>query len=193
MEMYDYKGNPVTHDFASVNGIRMHYVIAGEGPVLLLLHGTPKSNYYWCDVMPLLTKHFTVVAPDFRGFGYTDKPGASSGYDSLTMVQDLDELMTGLGFDRFYIHGEDRGAEYGFVYAAKHKEKVIAMSYGEMAVSGYGIEEASYYGRKPDRAVQRHRQVAVARSLLLRTEHPGNAAGRTRVPVLEPAPQGQRV
>ena len=143
--MYDYKGNPVTHDFASVNGIRMHYVIAGEGPVLLLLHGTPKSNYYWCDVMPLLTKHFTVVAPDFRGFGYTDKPGASSGYDSLTMVQDLDELMTGLGFDRFYIHGEDRGAEYGFVYAAKHKEKVIAMSYGEMAVSGYGIEEASYF------------------------------------------------
>lgn len=48
MEMYDYKGKAVTHRFASVNGIRMHYVTAGEGPVLLLLHGTPKSNYYWC-------------------------------------------------------------------------------------------------------------------------------------------------
>lgn len=145
MEMYDYNGNAVSHKFASVNGIRMHYVTAGEGPALLLLHGTPKTNYYWCDIMPLLTKKFTVVAPDLRGFGYTDKPGASQGYDSLTVVQDLYELMQHLGHERFYIHGEDRGAEYGFVYAAKHKEQVIAMSYGEMAISGYGIEEASYF------------------------------------------------
>lgn len=145
MEMYDYNGKPVAHRFASVNGIRMHYVTAGQGPVLLLLHGTPKTNYYWCDVMPMLTKDFTVVAPDIRGFGYTDKPGASEGYDSLTVTKDLDELMVSLGYDRFYLHGEDRGAEYAFVYAAKHKEKVIAMSYGEMAVSGYGIEEASYF------------------------------------------------
>ena len=145
MEMYDHRGEAVKHIFARVNGIRMHYTIAGQGPVLLLLHGTPKTNYYWYKVMPILTEKFTVVAPDLRGFGYTDKPGASAGYDNLTMVQDLDELMTGLGYDRFYIHGEDRGAEYGFAYAALHPEKVIAMSYGEMAVSGYGIEEASYF------------------------------------------------
>lgn len=145
MEMYDCNGKAVVHKFASVNGIRMHYVIAGEGPVLLLLHGTPVTNYYWRDVMPMLTKNFTVVAPDLRGFGYTDKPGASEGYDSITVTKDLDELMEALGFNRFYIHGEDRGAEYGFVYAAKHKDKVIAMSYGEMAISGYGIEEASYF------------------------------------------------
>ena len=94
MEMYDYNGKPVTHKFASVNGIRMHYVTAGQGPVILLLHGTPKTNYYWCDVMPLLTKDFTVVAPDLRGFGYTDKPGASEGYDSLTVTKDLDEAVT---------------------------------------------------------------------------------------------------
>ena len=145
MEMFDHNGKPVHHRFARVNGIRMHYVTAGEGPVLLLLHGTPKTNYYWYQIMPLLTPHFTVVAPDLRGFGYTDKPGASAGYDNETMVQDLTELMAGLGYDRFYIHGEDRGAEYGWAYAAIHPEQVIAMSYGEMAISGYGIEEASYF------------------------------------------------
>lgn len=145
MEMYDHNGKAVKHQFASVNGIRMHYVIAGEGPVLLLLHGTPKTNYYWYQIIPLLTDKFTVVAPDLRGFGYTDKPGATAGYDNETMVQDLDELMQSLNFDRFYIHGEDRGAEYGWAYAQIHPEKVIAMSYGEMAISGYGIEEASYF------------------------------------------------
>lgn len=143
--MYDHNGKAVRHLFASVNGIRMHYVTAGEGPVLLLLHGTPKTNYYWYQVMPLLTEKFTVVAPDLRGFGYTDKPGATAGYDNETMVQDLDELMQSLNYDRFYIHGEDRGAEYGWAYAQMHSEKVIAMSYGEMAISGYGIEEASYF------------------------------------------------
>ncbi len=145
MEMYDYENKPVKHGFARVNGIRMHYVMAGKGPAILLLHGTPKTNYYWYQVMPLLTEKFTVIAPDIRGFGYTDKPGASAGYDNLTVTQDLDELMVSLGIDRFYIHGEDRGAEYGFVYAARFPEKVIAMSYGEMAVSGFGIEEASYF------------------------------------------------
>ena len=145
MEMYDHLGNAVKHGKARVNGIVMHYVTAGEGEPLLLLHGTPKTNCYWHRLIPLLTDRFKIIAPDLRGFGYSDKPGASAGYDSLTMVQDLDELMVQLGIDRFCIHGEDRGAEYGFVYAAKHPEKVRLMSYGEMAISGYGIEEASFF------------------------------------------------
>ncbi len=145
MEMFDFECNPVKHHYARVNGIKMHYVIAGKGEPLLLLHGTPYTNFYWTRVMPLLTKDFTVIAPDLRGFGYSDKPGATEGYDSITMTTDIDELMVSLGFDRFYVHGEDRGAEYGFVYASRFPEKVLAMSFGEMAVSGYGIEEASYF------------------------------------------------
>lgn len=145
MELFDHAGNPVDHHFARVNGIKMHYITAGQGEPLLMLHGTPKTNAYWCKVIPLLTQDFTVIAPDLRGFGYTDKPGATEGYDNITMDTDLDELMTSLGYDSFYIHGEDRGAEYAFVYAARHPEKVRAISYGEMAVSGYGIEEASFF------------------------------------------------
>ena len=62
-EIYDHAGDPVRHGRARVNGIRMHYVTAGQGEPLLLLHGTPKTHYYWYKLIPLLTEHFTVVAP----------------------------------------------------------------------------------------------------------------------------------
>lgn len=96
----------------------MHYIIspnpavvkaAGEErkPAIVLLHGTPKNSYYWHKLTPLLTSHFTVVAPDLRGFGYTDKPPTTDGYDCLTNAHDVADLMKQLSFDRYYIHGED--------------------------------------------------------------------------------------
>ena len=66
-DIYDHRGRPVEHGRIRVNGIRMHYVTAGEGESLLLLHGTPKTHYYWYKLIPLLTESFTVVAPDLRG------------------------------------------------------------------------------------------------------------------------------
>src|SRR5919202_4459414 len=74
---------------ARVNGIRMHYVTAGQGEPLLLLHGTPKTHYYWYKLIPLLTEHFTVVAPDLRGFADTDRPTPEEGYDSRTNADDM--------------------------------------------------------------------------------------------------------
>lgn len=56
----------------------------------------------------MLTPHFTIIAPDLRVFGYTDKPPAAMGCDSRTQVADLAGLMSLLGYDKFYIHGEDR-------------------------------------------------------------------------------------
>ena len=144
-EMYDHTGQPVTHGRARVNGIRMHYVTAGQGEPLLLLHGTPKTNFYWHKLIPLLTPYFTVVAPDLRGFGYTDKPPAEEGYDSLTNAQDVTELMTQLGHDRFHVHGEDRGAEFAYALAASQRERVKTLSFCEMLLSGAGLEEWSNF------------------------------------------------
>lgn len=107
-EVYDHIGNAVRHGRARLNMVRMHYYTAGSGPPLLLVHGTPKTNYYWYKLVPLLSQHFTIVAPDLRGFGYTDKPGAEMGYDSRTNAKDLADLMTMLGHNTFYVHGEDR-------------------------------------------------------------------------------------
>jgi pimeloyl-ACP methyl ester carboxylesterase len=130
-----------------VNNIRMHYVTAGEGEPLLLLHGTPKTHYYWYKLIPLLTDRFRVVAPDLRGFGYTDKPPVEEGYDSATNATDMAQLMEQLGHRTFHVHGEDRGAEFAYVLAAKHPERVKTLSFCEMLLSGEGLEEASFFTR----------------------------------------------
>jgi pimeloyl-ACP methyl ester carboxylesterase len=147
-QIYDHHGEPVQHYRARVNGIRMHYVIAGRGAPLLLVHGTPKTHSYWRDLIPLLTDRFTVIAPDLRGFGDSDKPAAVPGYDSITMTNDLAELMTQLGHDAYAVHGEDRGAEYAYVLAGRHRNAVTHLSFGEMMLSGLGLEELSYFTRE---------------------------------------------
>jgi pimeloyl-ACP methyl ester carboxylesterase len=86
-----------------------------------------------------------VVAPDLRGFGHSDKPPAEEGYDSLTASKDLTELMTHLGHDTFHIHGEDRGAEYGYVVAAKFPGRVKTLSFGEMLLPSLGFEEWTFF------------------------------------------------
>jgi len=144
-EIYDHNGSPVKHGRARVNGIRMHYVTAGSGEPLLLLHGTPKTHYYWYRLIPLLTPHFTVVAPDLRGFGDTDKPPAEEGYDSITNAQDMCALMSLLGHDRFNVHGEDRGAEFAYALAATAPDRVKTLSFAEMLLSGFGLEEWSNF------------------------------------------------
>ena len=145
VEIYDHAGAPVKHGRARVNGIRMHYVTAGHGEPLLLIHGTPKTHYYWYKLIPLLTEHFTVVAPDLRGFGDTDKPPVAEGYDSETNAKDLAELMSFLGHEEFHVHGEDRGAEFAYVLAATERTRVKTLSFCEMLLSGEGLEEASYF------------------------------------------------
>lgn len=146
LETFDHTGTPVKHGRARVNGLRMHYLTAGNGDeALLLLHGTPKNSYYWHKVFPLLTQHFTIVAPDLRGFGCTDKPPAEEGYDSGTNAVDVTELMTQLGHEKFHLHGEDRGADYAYAVAAMYPDRVKTLSFCEMSISGFGLEETSYW------------------------------------------------
>ncbi|KAF7192165.1 Soluble epoxide hydrolase [Pseudocercospora fuligena] len=147
-ETFDHNNKPVTHGRRRVNGIRMHYITAGTGPALLLLHGTPKNSFYWYRVFPLLTPHFTVVAPDLRGFGYTDKPPTTDGYDSKEQASDCAELMTQLGHEKFYLHGEDRGADYAYAVAGLYRDRVLKLSFCEMLLSGLGLEESSFWTRE---------------------------------------------
>ncbi|MEB7375041.1 alpha/beta hydrolase [Enterobacter hormaechei] len=144
-EIYDHNGTPVKHMRIRVNGIRMHYVTAGVGEPLLLLHGTPKTHYYWHKVIPLLTDKFCVIAPDLRGFGDTDRPTAEEGYDSLTNAKDMSQLMEQLGHDSYFVHGEDRGAEFAYVLAATNRDKVKALSFCEMLLSGGMLEDMSFF------------------------------------------------
>jgi pimeloyl-ACP methyl ester carboxylesterase len=72
-------------------------------------------------------------------------PPTTDGYDSVTAATDLTELMAGLGHDRNHVHGEDRGAEYAYVLAATHPDRVRTLSFAVMLLSGYGVEEWSTF------------------------------------------------
>src|SRR5712691_4617015 len=69
--------------FAEVNGTRLHYLIAGKGDPVLLLHGYAQTSHMWRPLIAQLAKSHTVIAPDLRGFGQSAKP--SQGYDKKTM------------------------------------------------------------------------------------------------------------
>lgn len=76
---------PVQHHTANVNGLKMHYVEAGEGPPVLLFHGFPETWFCWRHQIPALAVRYRVIAPDLRGYGETSKP--ESGYDKRTMAR----------------------------------------------------------------------------------------------------------
>jgi pimeloyl-ACP methyl ester carboxylesterase len=75
----------------TANGIRQFVVEEGEGAPVILLHGFPETNYAWRYQIPVLSRHYRVIAPDLRGYGETDKP--ASGYDKRNMARDIRELM----------------------------------------------------------------------------------------------------
>jgi pimeloyl-ACP methyl ester carboxylesterase len=99
------------HCFADVNGIRMHYIDEGQGPLVILLHGFPYLWYMWRRQIPALAgAGFRVVVPDQRGFGQTDRPESIEAYDISQSVGDIVGLMTALGETSAVIVGHDLGA-----------------------------------------------------------------------------------
>jgi pimeloyl-ACP methyl ester carboxylesterase len=127
------------HHTAQVNGTRLHYVTAGEGPAVMLLHGWPQTWYEWRHVIDLLADEYQVVAPDLRGFGYSGKP--ASGYDAATIAADLAALADHLDLRDVTVLGHDWGAVFGYVYAAKTPSQVRALGIVEMALPGVGVME----------------------------------------------------
>jgi pimeloyl-ACP methyl ester carboxylesterase len=112
----------VTHHTARLNGITQHWVTAGDGPPVYLVHGFPETWYAWRKQIPVLAEKYTIIAPDLRGYGDTEKP--ASGYDKRTMANDLAALMDHLGHDRAPIVGHDRGARVGTRFAKDHRDRI---------------------------------------------------------------------
>ena len=110
------------HRTAVVNGINIHYVIQGQGPPVILLHGWPEFWYSWREQIPVLSRRFQVIAPDLRGFGYSDKP--LSGYDTRSSASDIYELARLLGHDRVSIVAHDIGARVAYRFTLDHEETV---------------------------------------------------------------------
>jgi pimeloyl-ACP methyl ester carboxylesterase len=111
--------------FAHVNGIRMHYVKMGEGPLLILLHGWPQTWYEWRKVMPALASKFTVVAPDLRGLGLSEK--TQTGYDKHTIANDVAALIKHLGERSAIVVGHDMGGKVAYVLSLLYPELVTKL------------------------------------------------------------------
>jgi len=95
------------HAMTNVNNVNIHYVIGGAGEPLVLLHGFGQNWYMWNRLLPELSKHFTVIAPDLRGVGESGKP--IGGYDKRTMATDIHELVKKLGYKNINLAGHDIG------------------------------------------------------------------------------------
>jgi pimeloyl-ACP methyl ester carboxylesterase len=106
--------------FAEVNGVRLHYRIAGQGSPVVLLHGYAQTGHMWLPLVPALAQRHTVIVPDLRGAGGSSKP--ESGYDKKTLAVDIHELTHSLGFDRVRIVGHDIGLMVAYAFAAQFPE-----------------------------------------------------------------------
>ncbi|WP_316768299.1 alpha/beta fold hydrolase [Streptomyces sasae] len=139
--MTDHTGARLRHGRKTVDGVDLHYALAGSGEPVVLLHGVPKTMFFWRHVIPLLTPHHTVVALDLRGFGGSARP--PSGYDTRTLAGDVAAVMTALGFERFRVVGEDWGAAVAYAVAAFHRTRVVQLVYQETRLPGLDVPDLS--------------------------------------------------
>jgi pimeloyl-ACP methyl ester carboxylesterase len=136
-------GSPATlsHSTAQINGVAYHYVESGSGPAVVLLHGWPVTWRHWSPIIPTLAEHYSVVAPDLRGLGQTEK--TEGGYDKRTVAEDVYLLLRHLGHERAYVVGHDIGGMVAFALAHEHPEMVRKLVILDVPIPGLGIWEQS--------------------------------------------------
>ena len=110
--------------YAQVNGIRMAYQITGAGFPILFLHGFPRTRRTWEKITPVLSKHFTVVACDRRGYGDSDRPQDLGSMNNAMIASDHLALLDQLGFSSFIVVGHDKGASPARRIATENPERV---------------------------------------------------------------------
>lgn len=113
-----------THDFIHTNGIKLHYVTQGQGPLILFLHGFPEFWYSWRKQIPEFAQDHTAVAIDLRGYNDSDKPESPSAYVMAEFVQDVKGVIEGLGYQDCILVAHDWGAAIAWNFADAHPEMV---------------------------------------------------------------------
>lgn len=112
------------HATAEVNGIHMHYVTAGRGPLIVFLHGFPEFWYEWKRQLEAFGQDHQAVAPDMRGYNETAKPDGVAAYAMPALIEDVRALADHLGAERFVLVGHDWGGVVAWAFAGAHPERL---------------------------------------------------------------------
>jgi pimeloyl-ACP methyl ester carboxylesterase len=153
---------PIESHTADVNGVKLHYLAAGNGLPLVLLHGYAETSLMWRPVMPLLAQRFKVIAPDLPGIGDSAIP--SQGLDMKSAAVSMHALARSLGVEKARVVGHDIGLMVAYAYAAQFPaevEKLVVMDAFLPGVAGWepvynnpGIWHFRFNGPTPEQLVQ---------------------------------------
>jgi pimeloyl-ACP methyl ester carboxylesterase len=122
--------------FAEANGVRLHYLVAGKGDPVILLHGYTESSHMWLPLIDKLSKDHLVIAPDLRGFGQSGLP--QGPYTKSVMAQDVHALVTSLGIKSAKVVGHDIGLMVAYAYAAQYPQEVSKIALMDAFLPGVG-------------------------------------------------------
>ena len=121
MSLTDKKWN---HNYLDTNGVRLHYVSQGEGPLMLMLHGFPEFWYSWRHQIITFSDSYRVVASDLRGYNYSDKPQSIKAYSVSELTKDIAGIITQLGYEKCILVGHDWGGALAWYFADEYPEMV---------------------------------------------------------------------
>jgi pimeloyl-ACP methyl ester carboxylesterase len=136
-------GSAFEHKRARNDAAEIHYVVAGHGEAVVLLHGFPETWFGWRKIIPLLAGTHRVIAPDLRGLGESSRP--ESGYDKKTVATDIETVIAAEGLTRYHLVGTDMGAAVGFPLAMRDHERVSSFVFMSSALAGVGLERLYDY------------------------------------------------
>jgi pimeloyl-ACP methyl ester carboxylesterase len=140
--------------FIETNGIKLHTIIIGEGPPLILLHGFPDFWYGWKSVIPGLKNDFKLIIPDMRGYNLSDKPKGLENYKNEVLIEDIKGLIEALSLDKVFLGGHDWGGVVAWAFAEKypnllHKLAILNAPhmkiFGEQLRTNKEQQKASFY------------------------------------------------
>jgi len=132
----DTKVEGFSDKYAQVNGVKLHYKIGGHGSPIVLLHGYAQTGHMWVPAMTELVKNHTVIVPDLRGAGGSEKP--ATGYDKKTMAVDIHELVKSVTNEPAAIVGHDIGLMVAYGYAAQFPADTSRVVFMDAFVPGIG-------------------------------------------------------
>jgi pimeloyl-ACP methyl ester carboxylesterase len=159
---WDVHAQPVQSREVGIDGARLHYLVAGKGSPVLLLHGFGQTSHMWRPLIARLADRHMVIAPDLRGFGASSAP--PGGYSKAAIARDIHSLLQNLKIERVSVVGHDIGLMVAYAYAAQYPQTVDRIVLMDAFLPGVGdwksvwllrdLWHFHFYGKTPLALVQ---------------------------------------